>query len=96
MVILASFSANPWIALVAAFTLIIGAAYTLWLVKRVVWGEVTSEKVAAMKDINGREAFVLGAFALVVLAIGVWPQPLVHLMGGSINHLVQNLATSKI
>jgi NADH-quinone oxidoreductase subunit M len=96
MVILASFSANPWIALVAAFTLIIGAAYTLWLVKRVVWGEVTSEKVAAMKDINGREAFVLGAFALVVLAIGVWPQPLVHLMGGSIDHLVQNLATSKI
>ena len=96
MVILASFSANPWIALVAAFTLIIGAAYTLWLVKRVVWGEVTSDKVAAMKDINGREAFVLGAFALVVLAIGVWPQPLVHLMGGSINHLVQNLATSKI
>jgi NADH-quinone oxidoreductase subunit M len=96
MVILASFSANPWIALVAAFTLIIGAAYTLWLVKRVVWGEVTSDKVAAMKDINGREAFVLTAFALVVLAIGVWPQPLVHLMGGSIDHLVQNLATSKI
>ena len=96
MVILASFSANPWIALIAAFTLIIGAAYTLWLVKRVVWGPVTSDKVAAMKDINGREAFVLGSFALVVLAIGVWPEPLVHLMSGSIHHLVNQLATSKI
>ncbi|MDA3912599.1 NADH-quinone oxidoreductase subunit M [Oleiagrimonas sp.] len=96
MVILASFSANPWIALVAAFTLVIGAGYTLWLVKRVVWGDVTSDKVAAMKDINGREAFVLGAFAVVVLGIGIWPEPLVHLMGGSINHLVHQLAISKI
>ncbi len=95
MVILASFSANPWIALVAAFTLIIGAGYTLWLIKRVIWGDVTSDKVAAMKDINGREAFVLGAFALAVLVIGVWPQPLVHLMGGSIDHLVHQLAISK-
>jgi NADH-quinone oxidoreductase subunit M len=52
--------------------------------------------VAAMKDINGREAFVLGAFAVVVLGIGIWPEPLVHLMGGSINHLVHQLAISKI
>ena len=95
MVILASFSANPWIALIAAFTLIIGAAYTLWLVKRVVWGKVTRDEVATMQDINGRETFVLGAFALAVLAIGIWPQPLVHLMGGSIDHLVHQLAISK-
>ena len=96
MVILSSFAANPWIALVAAFTLIIGAAYTLWLVKRVVWGEVTNPHVAAMKDINAREAFVLGAFALAVLALGVWPEPLVHLMNASVSGLVQKLALSKV
>jgi hypothetical protein len=80
MVILASFSANPWIALFAAFTLIIGAAYTLWLVKRVLWGDITNPHVAEMKEINGRETFVLAAFAAAVLALGVWPQPLIHLM----------------
>ena len=96
MVILASFAASPWIALFAAFTLIIGAGYTLWLVKRVVWGAVTSDKVAKMKDINGREAFVLTMFAVAVLAIGIWPQPLVHLMDASITHLVEQLAVTKI
>jgi NADH-quinone oxidoreductase subunit M len=96
MVILASFSANPWIALFAAFTLIIGAAYTLWLVKRVLWGAVTNPHVAEMKDINGREIFVLGSFAVAVLAFGIWPQPLIHLMDASIAQLVETLAIHKI
>ncbi len=96
MVILASFSANPWIALFAAFTLIIGAAYTLWLVKRVLWGEITNPHVAEMKDINGRETLVLGAFAALVLIIGIWPEPLVHLMGSSVDQLVQLLAIHKV
>jgi NADH-quinone oxidoreductase subunit M len=96
MVILASFSANPWIALFAAFTLIIGAAYSLWLVKRVLWGEVTNEHVAHMKEIDGREAFVLIAFAAAVLALGIWPQPLVHLMDSSVAQLIQQLAVHKI
>lgn len=96
MVILASFSANPWIALFAAFTLIIGAAYTLWLVKRVLWGEVTNPHVAEMKDINGREWLVLGAFAALTLLIGVWPAPLTHLMDTSVNQLVQVLAIHKV
>ncbi|GAB2570572.1 NADH-quinone oxidoreductase subunit M [Dyella jejuensis] len=96
MVILASFSANPWIALVAAFTLIIGAAYTLWLVKRVLWGEVTNPHVAEMKDINGRETFVLAAFAALVLIIGIWPEPLTHLMDSSVNQLVHVLAIHKV
>jgi len=96
MVILASFSANPWIALFAAFTLIIGAAYTLWMVKRVLWGDITNPHVAEMKEINGRETFVLIAFAAAVLALGVWPQPLVHLMDTSVSHLVQQLAIHKI
>ncbi|HEX2520107.1 MAG TPA: NADH-quinone oxidoreductase subunit M, partial [Castellaniella sp.] len=96
MVILSSFSANPWIALFAAFTLIIGAGYTLWLVKRVLWGEITNPHVAEMKEINARETFVLGAFAAAVLALGIWPQPLVHLMDGSVAQLVQQLAIHKI
>ena len=95
MVILASFSANPWIALFAAFTLIIGAAYTLWLVKRVLWGEVTNPHVAEMKDINGRETFVLGAFAALVLIVGIWPEPLTHLMDSSVTQLVQLLVLHK-
>ncbi|MGA0587315.1 NADH-quinone oxidoreductase subunit M [Dyella sp. KRB-257] len=96
MVVLASFTANPWIALFAAFTLIIGAAYTLWMVKRVLWGDITNPHVAEMKEINGRETFVLGAFAAAVLALGIWPQPLIHLMDSSVAQLVQQLAVHKI
>ncbi len=96
MVVLAGFSANPWIALFAAFTLIIGAAYTLWMVKRVLWGDITNPHVAEMKEINGRETFVLVAFAAAVLALGIWPQPLIHLMDSSVAQLVQQLAVHKI
>ena len=96
MVILASFTASPWIALFATFTLIIGAGYSLWLVKRVLWGPVTNDHVAQMKEITGRETFVLASFAVAVLALGVWPQPLVHLMDTSVLHLVQQLAIHKI
>ncbi|HEX7813715.1 NADH-quinone oxidoreductase subunit M [Dyella sp.] len=95
-VIMASFSANPWIALFAAFTLIIGAAYTLWMVKRVLWGEITNPHVAEMKDINGRETFVLLAFAAAVVIMGVWPQPVIHLMDASVTHLVQQLGNHKV
>ncbi|MBS0582598.1 MAG: NADH-quinone oxidoreductase subunit M [Proteobacteria bacterium] len=95
MVILASFQANFWIAALAAFTLIIGAAYTLWLVKRVIWGDVTNDHVAKLKDINGREALVLGAFAAMTLLVGVWPQPLTHLMDASVKHLVDQLLIVK-
>jgi NADH-quinone oxidoreductase subunit M len=96
MVILAAFSANPWIALFAAFTLIIGAAYTLWMVKRVLWGDITNPHVAEMKDINGREIFVLSAFAAAVLVFGIWPQPLTHLMDASVARLVEQLSITKI
>jgi NADH-quinone oxidoreductase subunit M len=96
MVVLASFAANPWIALFAAFTLIIGAAYTLWMVKRVLWGDITNPHVREMEEINGREAFVLVAFAAAVLALGIWPQPLIHLMDASVSQLVQQLAVHKI
>jgi len=96
MVVLASFSANPWIALFAAFTLIIGAAYTLWMVKRVLWGDITNPHVREMEEINGRETFVLVAFAAAVLALGIWPQPLIHLMDASVSQLVQQLGVHKI
>ncbi len=96
MVVLASFKANPWIAFFAAFTLIIGAAYTLWLVKRVLWGEIHNPHVAEMKDINGRETFVLLAFAALTVALGIWPEPLIHLMDSSVSQVVQQLAIHKI
>jgi NADH-quinone oxidoreductase subunit M len=96
MVILASLSASPWIAVFCAFTLIIGAGYTLWLVKRVLWGPVTTEHVRHMTPMTPRETWVLIGFAATVLAIGVWPQPLIHLMDGSVSHLVQQLAVHKI
>ena len=96
MVILASFRADLWFAVLAATTLIIGAAYTLWMVKRVIFGEVTSEGVAALQDINAREALVLTSLALAVLVLGLWPAPLVEVMSASIGNLVQHIGVSKL
>ncbi|HLM52833.1 MAG TPA: NADH-quinone oxidoreductase subunit M [Pseudoxanthomonas sp.] len=96
MVILAAFQKNPLIAFAAASTLVIGAAYTLWLIKRVLYGEVANPHVAALKDVNAREALVLGVFALGVLAIGLRPKPLTDLMEPSIAQLAAQLASSKL
>lgn len=96
MVILAAFQSHPLIAFFAAMTLIIGAAYTLWLVKRVLYGEVANAHVAALKDINAREALVLGAFAAGTLLIGVYPKPLTDLMEPSIAQLANLIAASKL
>ncbi len=96
MVILASFKANPWFSFLAATTLILGAAYTLWMVKRVIFGPVRNEQVAALKDLDAREYVVLGALALAVLAVGVWPDPLVEVMHASVENLVQQATTSKL
>ncbi|MEL1264102.1 NADH-quinone oxidoreductase subunit M [Pseudoxanthomonas putridarboris] len=96
MVILASFQKHPLIAFFAATTLVIGAAYTLWLVKRVIFGEVANAHVAELKDINLREALVLGGFAAGVLALGVYPKPLTDLMEPSIAQLAMQLANSKL
>jgi len=96
LVILASFKASFWYSLLAAVTLILGAAYTLWLVKRVVFGPVANPRVAALTDLNGREFIVLGALALAVLWIGVWPAPLLKIMQPTIHHLVDQAIASKI
>jgi len=96
MVILASFRADFWFAFLAATTLIVGAAYTLWMVKRVVYGEVGSEKVAALEDINKREALVLSSLAVAVLVLGIWPAPLIEVMDASIENLVRHIAVTKL
>jgi NADH-quinone oxidoreductase subunit M len=96
LVILASFKAGFWIALLAASILILGAAYNLWLIKRVIFGPVANDRVAAMQDLNPREFLVLAALAVSVLAIGLWPAPLLNMMEATIQHLLQQVLTSKI
>ncbi len=96
MVILAAFQQSPWIAAVAALTLIIGAAYTLWMVKRVMYGEVANANVAALKDLRGHEFLVLALFAAAVLYFGIHPKPLTDLMDASIAQLAAQLAASKL
>ena len=72
MVILASFKAGAWMAVLAASTLVLGAAYTLWMYKRVVYGPVANDGVAALSDIGRREFVVLGVLAVMVLVVGLW------------------------
>jgi NADH-quinone oxidoreductase subunit M len=96
LVIVASFKANFWYAFVAALTLVLGAAYTLWLLKRVIWGDVGNDGVASLKDLNPREFLVLAALAVAVLALGVWPAPLLDVMRPTIGFLVEQLLVSKL
>jgi NADH-quinone oxidoreductase subunit M len=96
LVIIAAFKANFWYAFLAATTLILGAAYTLWLVKRVVFGPVANDGVASLEDLNGREWFVLGLLAVGVLALGVYPAPLLEVMQESVRHLVDQATASKL
>jgi len=95
MVILASFKTNFWIAALASLTLILGAGYTLWMVKRVIFGEVANEQVAALTDINRREFWMLALLAVFVLLIGVWPNLLADVMHASVENLVQHISITK-
>jgi NADH-quinone oxidoreductase subunit M len=96
MVIIASFHANFWYAFLAATTLILGAAYTLWMVKRVFYGEVANENVRALQDLNSREFIIMATLAVAVLILGLWPAPLVDVMHASIENLLQHVAVSKL
>lgn len=89
MVILASFQAGFWYAAVAALTLILGAAYSLWMIKRVVYGEVKNDQVAALEDVNRRELLLLGSLAVVIIFFGVYPAPLIAVMEPSLAALLQ-------
>jgi NADH-quinone oxidoreductase subunit M len=95
LVILSSYKANFWYAFLAATTLILGAAYTLWMVKRVIFGAVANEGVATLSDINAREFLVLGVLAVFVLGLGLWPAPLVDVMSASVENLVEHIMRQK-
>jgi len=96
MVILAAFQANFWFAFLAATTLILGAAYSLWMIKRVIFGEVTNDKVSALTDINRREFMMLASLAGIVLVIGIWPAPLIDILHSSVEHLLTQVSQSKL
>jgi NADH-quinone oxidoreductase subunit M len=87
---------NFWYAALAATTLVFGAAYTLWMYKRVVFGAVASPKVAQLRDIDLQEAVVLAALAVAVLAMGIYPQPLSEMLHTSVNDLLAHVAQSKL
>ena len=96
MVIMGAMKANFWLAFAAATTLVFGAAYTLWMYKRVIFGVAANERVAALTDLNAREFTVLGLLALAVLAMGVWPLPFTDVMHASVNELLRHVALPKI
>ncbi|MGB5490991.1 MAG: NADH-quinone oxidoreductase subunit M [Woeseiaceae bacterium] len=96
MVIVASFKANFWYAFLAATTLVLGAAYTLWMVKRVLYGEVANKQVAELEDLNHREFIVLAVLAISVLLVGLWPAPLVDMMNTSVEILIEQVGQSKL
>ncbi len=96
LVILAAFEVNAWFAVIAALTLILGAAYTLWMVKRVIFGAVVSDKVASLEDVNRPEFVILALLALAVLLFGVWPNPLLEVMHVTVDNLVDLATRSKL
>lgn len=96
LVILSAFKAQVWVALFAASIMVLGAAYTLWMVKRVIFGAVISDKVKSLGEINKMELSVFVLLGIAVLALGVWPAPLLNLMQASSDNLVQHLMKSKI
>jgi NADH-quinone oxidoreductase subunit M len=96
MVILAAVKANFWIALLAATSLILGAAYTLWMVKRVYFGAIGNDHVKVLADINAREFLMLGVLAIAVLYMGIYPKPFTDVMNASVAGFLKHVAVSKL
>jgi NADH-quinone oxidoreductase subunit M len=96
MIILGAIQANIWYGVLAASTLIIGAAYTLWMVKRVFWGKINNPDVAHLNDLNAREFLILAILAGAILLLGLYPQPVIEVMHTSVQHLLQQALTSKL
>jgi len=96
MVVLGTYQVQPWAAIVAATGLVTGAGYTLWLFKRVIFGAVIHPQVAALRDLNMQEFLVLGSLAVLTLLMGVWPAPFLDVVHTSVQHLLTQVAVSKI
>ena len=96
MVVLGAVQYNFWVGFAAATTLILGAAYTLWMYKRVVFGKVANSHVAELEDLNSREFAFLGILALCVLAMGLYPFPFTEVMHASVDELLRHVAVSKL
>jgi len=96
MVIMGAMKVNFWIAFLAGTTLVFGAAYTLWMYKRVIFGEVANRHVAELTDANARELLVLGLLAIAVLWLGLYPAPFTEIMHASVNELLKHVAVSKL
>jgi NADH-quinone oxidoreductase subunit M len=96
MVILGTVKVNFWLGALAASTMVWGAAYTLWMVKRVYFGKVANAHVAALKDLNGREFAMLGVLAAAVIAMGVYPKPFTDVMQVSVAQLLRQTSISKV
>ncbi len=96
MVILGAVEYNFWIGLLAATTLILGAAYSLWMIKRVVFGAMANDHVAELKDVSPREFWMLMALVFFVLLMGLWPAPFIEVLQVSVDGLLEHVAKSKI
>lgn len=96
MVILAAIQVNFWYAFFAALTIILAAAYTLWLIKRILYGEIANERVASMQDLSKREFLILGVLAVMVLWLGIYPAPVTELTDLSVTQLLSHLSQSKL
>lgn len=96
LVILGAYQVNVWYAVLAATILVLGAAYTLWMYKRVIFGAVIKDSVAALEDATPREMLFLGLLAIPVLVMGLWPFPFLEVMHVSVDHLLEQVATSKL
>jgi NADH-quinone oxidoreductase subunit M len=96
MIIMAAVKFNFWVAFASATTMIVGAAYTLWMYKRVVFGAVANHHVAELTDINAREFLILALLAVCALGMGLYPLPFTEVMHSSVNELLRHIAVSKI
>ena len=96
LVILAAVKVNFWLAFLAAVSLILGAAYTLWMYKRVIFGDIGNARVAQLADLNRREFWLLATVAAAVLFMGIWPKPFIDVMHVSVTDLLAHVAKSKI
>jgi NADH-quinone oxidoreductase subunit M len=96
LVILGVFQVKPWIAVIAGTTLILGAAYTLWMYRKVIFGAIANDNVKKLTDINGREFFFLLILALTVLLMGLWPAPFLETMQTSVDRVIELSTVSKL